>query len=80
MHYLPHNLLNGRNDMPSSWKILLNLDTKSLVKVSKFIKVILKKFEIKSPHDKSVCKYEYSLTTKETKCGRKVVKPDRYGW
>ena len=79
-HYLPDNLLTGRNDMPSSWKILLNLDTKSLVKVSKFIKVILKKFEIKPSHIKPVCKNEYSLTTTETKCGRKIIKPERYGW
>ena len=39
-NYLPDKLLNVRNDMSSLWKILLNLDTKSLVKVSKFVKII----------------------------------------
>ena len=64
-----------------SWKKLLNLDVKGLVKISKFIKIILKHFDTGSEStnfEKLNANDVYVLKTTETRCGRKVVQPVRY--
>ena len=67
--------------LPCEWKKLLDLDIKSLVGVSKFVKMIVDYFDINSNKPDRIEKCinsNFVLSTKETKCGRKISRPLRY--
>ena len=80
--FLPDFVNTLSNDISKYWKELFSLDIKSLVQVSKFIKLIVNYFDSISPsfeRSEKINKADiYVLTTKKTKCGRDIVKPIRY--
>ena len=59
-------------------KKLINLDTKSLVGVSRFIKIIQKQFDSKFSSRLEIDENDYVLKTTETRFGRKIKLPKRF--
>ena len=75
--FLP-DVIYDKNDMPSSWKNVLNSDTPHLIGVSRFIKIILKKFNSKFSSKSNSNKNNFNFKSTQTRCGRKVKPPIRF--
>ena len=81
--FLPNCItIHDASSMAIKWKQLFDLELKDLVKVSKFIKLIVDHFrdDVSNKSDKidNDLNYNYMLSTKETKCGRPVIRPLRF--
>ena len=72
------NGLYNNADISLSWKKIINLDTKSLVGVSRFIKIIQKQFDSKFSSRLKIDDNDYVLKTTETRFGRKIKIPKRF--
>ena len=75
--YLSNDLYNNA-DISLSWKKIINLDTKSLVGVSRFIKIIQKQFDSKFSSRLKIDENDYVLKTTETSFGRKIKLPKTF--
>ena len=75
--YIPAICFN--KDLSTAWEKLLNLDERGLVNMSKFIKIIFKQFtSVRYDSSNDDSDLSFILSTKETRCGRKIVQPARY--
>ena len=78
--FLPNMIMDDVCSLSIRWKKLFELELKDMVKISKFIKKIVDYFkdDDSNKSDKFDKSDVYILSTTETRCGRKIIRPLRF--